>query len=237
MPSRGGMYFVLALCLFPGVGYLRAWGKLVAGLGPLGSWTPSEKALRELWRHLGPAPLRELFEVVAGPVGRPSTRGSVLPGLADSRLRRVQFAAGSGLPPGTRSAGERRRHCVGEEGYPHVRLMALCETGTRALLGAVFGPTDEEKRAGRAPQLGEPRGDVPQIRLHPFGGEQPGGLSRLGRTGLSNREPHARMPLGQAPQQLVGMRHQPRFPDRLRRPGRKQCAPHVIRANVQGIGE
>jgi hypothetical protein len=28
----------------------------------------------------------------------------------------------------------------GLEGYPHLRLMALCETGTRGLLGAVFGP-------------------------------------------------------------------------------------------------
>ncbi len=32
-------------------------------------------------------------------------------------------------------------HTHGPEGYPHLRLMALCETGTRGLLGAVFGPT------------------------------------------------------------------------------------------------
>ena len=30
---------------------------------------------------------------------------------------------------------------LGETGYPVIALMTLCETGTRALLGAVFGST------------------------------------------------------------------------------------------------
>ena len=29
---------------------------------------------------------------------------------------------------------------LGETGYPVIQLMTLVETGTRALLGAVFGP-------------------------------------------------------------------------------------------------
>ena len=32
LPSRVGVYFVLALGLFPRLGYARVWGKLVAGL-------------------------------------------------------------------------------------------------------------------------------------------------------------------------------------------------------------
>jgi hypothetical protein len=32
------------------------------------------------------------------------------------------------------------RHRYGQDGYPMLRIMVLCETGTRALLGAVFGP-------------------------------------------------------------------------------------------------
>src|SRR5271166_6385306 len=32
LPSRVGVYFVLALCLFPGLGYQRVWAKLTASL-------------------------------------------------------------------------------------------------------------------------------------------------------------------------------------------------------------
>ena len=35
LPSRVGVYFVLALGLFPGLGYARVWGKLIAGLAGL----------------------------------------------------------------------------------------------------------------------------------------------------------------------------------------------------------
>src|SRR6266496_1555687 len=32
LPSRVGLYFLLAMCLFPQPGYLGVWGKLTAGL-------------------------------------------------------------------------------------------------------------------------------------------------------------------------------------------------------------
>ena len=50
LPSRVGMYFVLALALFPGIGYLRVWDKMTAALDGLGLARPSEKALRDLRR-------------------------------------------------------------------------------------------------------------------------------------------------------------------------------------------
>ena len=55
LPSRAGVYFVLALGMFPGLGYVRVWGKLTAGLAGLTLSRPSEKALRDLRRRLGPA--------------------------------------------------------------------------------------------------------------------------------------------------------------------------------------
>lgn len=57
------MYFVLALGLFPRIGYARVWAKLCAGLGAAGLVVPavSEKALRELRRRLGPAPFKLKF--------------------------------------------------------------------------------------------------------------------------------------------------------------------------------
>jgi len=47
---------------------------------------PSEKALRDLRRRLGPAPLKALFEVVAGPLAQPGT-----PGVRFGGLRTVAF--------------------------------------------------------------------------------------------------------------------------------------------------
>jgi hypothetical protein len=48
LPSRTGVYFVLALGLFPGLGYARVWAKLVARPTGAGVAAPvvSEKALR-----------------------------------------------------------------------------------------------------------------------------------------------------------------------------------------------
>jgi hypothetical protein len=83
LPSRAGVYFCLALALFPGLGYSRVWSKLApAGVGR----QPCEKALRDLRRRLGPAPMKALLEVVAGPVGQPRT-----PGVCFAGLRTVAF--------------------------------------------------------------------------------------------------------------------------------------------------
>jgi hypothetical protein len=51
LPSRVGVYFVLALGLFPERGYARVWAELTAELDGLDGLTvaaPSEKALRDL---------------------------------------------------------------------------------------------------------------------------------------------------------------------------------------------
>jgi hypothetical protein len=44
LPSRVGVYFTLALALFPALGYARVWDKLTAGLRGLCP-RPSEKSL------------------------------------------------------------------------------------------------------------------------------------------------------------------------------------------------
>src|SRR3954462_14420699 len=46
LPSRTGVYFVLALGLFPQIGYARVWAELCAGLTGLMVPAVSEKALR-----------------------------------------------------------------------------------------------------------------------------------------------------------------------------------------------
>src|SRR5262249_18111768 len=75
LPSRGGVVSVRGVGLFPGRGDAGVGGRLPAGLGGLPVACPSEKALRDLRRRLGPAPLKALFEVVAGPLAQPHTPG------------------------------------------------------------------------------------------------------------------------------------------------------------------
>ena len=159
LPSRVGVYFVLALGLFPRLGYARVWDKLTAGLVGLAVPCPSEKALRDLRRRLGPAPLKALFEVVAGPLAQPRT-----PGVRFRGLRTVAFDGCNSLRvPDTdrnRCWLGRIRYRMGFAGYPTVRLMTLVETGTRGLLGAALGSCpgdrDEPTLARRLLRLLEP---------------------------------------------------------------------------------
>jgi Insertion element 4 transposase N-terminal/Transposase DDE domain len=155
LPSRVGVYFVLALVLFPRLGYARVWNKLTAGLiGLVGLdlRSPSEKALRDLRRRLGPAPFKALFEVVAGPLGQPHT-----PGVCYRGMRTVAFDGCNSLRvPDTernRTWLGRIRYRMGFAGYPTLRMMTLIETGTRAMLGAVLGSAADRDEATLARRL------------------------------------------------------------------------------------
>ncbi|MEV7017081.1 transposase domain-containing protein [Streptomyces sp. NPDC093991] len=138
LPSRGGVYFLLAICLFPKVGYLLVWDKLTAALPGMVIVCPSTKALRDLRRRLGSAPMRALFEVLAGPSARPTT-----PGVRFGPYRTVSFDGCSSIKvPDSERDRDWLRRCP-HGGCPQVELMTLVETGTRAVIGAVFGPARE----------------------------------------------------------------------------------------------
>ena len=152
LPSRVGMYFVLALALFPGTGYLRVWDKLTCALDGLHLPRPSEKSLRDLRRRLGPAPAKALFEAVAVPLAPPGT-----PGVFYRGLRTVAF---DGLNSVKVPDSDRNRSWMGKTmtrlglaGYPAMRIVALAETGTRGLLGAVIGGRGERSEVPLARQL------------------------------------------------------------------------------------
>lgn len=142
LPSRVGIYFVLALGLFPQRGYLGVWAELTAALEGLGLATPSGRALRDLRRRVGAPPVKALFEVLAGPLGQPR-----MPGIMFGRYRTVAFdgCRTVKVPDTARNQGwlGKMNAALGETGYPVIQLMTLVETGTRALIGAVFGSTAE----------------------------------------------------------------------------------------------
>ena len=139
LPSRVGVYFVLALAVFPGVGAAKVWASMLAGLDVGLRVSVSGKALRDLRRRVGAAPVKALFETLAGPVAQPTT-----PGVRFGRYRTVAFdgCVSIKVPDTDRNRAwlGKLRAALGVTGYPVVRLMTLVETGTRALLGAVFGP-------------------------------------------------------------------------------------------------
>ena len=152
LPSRVGMYFVLAMTLFPGIGYLKVWDKMTGALEDLGLPRPSEKALRDLRRRLGPAPAKAVFETVAVPLASPWTRGVTWRGL-----RTVAFDGLNSVhvPDSDRNRSwlGKLRNRLGLAGYPAMRIVALAETGTRGLLGAVIGGQGERAEVPLARKL------------------------------------------------------------------------------------
>jgi hypothetical protein len=152
LPSRVGVYLVLGMGLFEQAGLALVWSKLVAGLSGLPVAAPSEKALRDLRRRVGPEPVKALFEVLAGPLSQPRT-----PGTRYRCWRTVAFDGCSSIKVPDHERNRRWlgkvKYRMGFAGYPALMLMlmlmlmALAETGTRGLIGAVFGPVKAGERA------------------------------------------------------------------------------------------
>ncbi|MFJ9008562.1 transposase domain-containing protein [Streptomyces canus] len=81
LPSRVVVYFVLALALFEDCSYRAVWGKLTAGLQGLPLVRPAASSPSRARRQVGAAPLRRLFEILAGPVAHLGQAGSFYRGL------------------------------------------------------------------------------------------------------------------------------------------------------------
>jgi Insertion element 4 transposase N-terminal/Transposase DDE domain len=140
LPSRVMVYFVLALALFERCSYRAVWGKLTAGLAGLAVAQPAVSSLSRARRRVGTAPLRRLFETLAGPVA-PAGQ----PGVFYRGLRTVAVDGTCLHVPDEQALTWRYPKRAGDSlefGYPLLRLLALVECGTRALLAAAFGPED-----------------------------------------------------------------------------------------------
>jgi Insertion element 4 transposase N-terminal/Transposase DDE domain len=139
LPDHTVVYFVLGLCLFSGAdsmappGYRTVMRWLTNGLRHLpGIVVPTSPALTKARKRLGPAPLAALFDRVRGPVGGAGTRGVVAFG------RRVVAWDGTGVDVADTEVNAAAFGRAGVAGHPQLRLLALIECGTHALIDAVF---------------------------------------------------------------------------------------------------
>ena len=146
LPAWLTLYFTLALALFMDRGPARVMRKLAGVL----AWAergvtvavPSEEALSNARARLGAEPLRLLFWRAAGFVALAGPPGAWWRGLRlvsldgttlDAQDEQANWERFGG--PSTKTADGRRLRGA----FPQVRLLALAECGTRALVAAVHG--------------------------------------------------------------------------------------------------
>ena len=138
LPSRVVIYLLLAGCLFAELGYRQVWQRLTAGLDGLPVADPSEAALTQARRRVGPQPLRALFDLLRGPAasvaGPVWWRGLLVCALDGSTLSVADSAANLAR------FSKQRGGCTGGSSYPMLRLVTVVACGTRSVIDAVFGP-------------------------------------------------------------------------------------------------
>jgi hypothetical protein len=138
LPARAVVYFVLGLCLFSGAdsaappGYRSVMRWLTNGVRHLhGLVLPTSPALTRARQRLGAKPLELLFDLRRGVLAGAGTPGAFAFGL------RLVAWDGTGLDAADTPANA-AAFGVTVGGSPQLRLLALTECGTRALIDAVF---------------------------------------------------------------------------------------------------
>ena len=139
LPARVVVYLLVAGCLFAELGYGQVWQRLCAGLDGLPLATPTASALTQARRRLGPAPLRALFELLAGPAPVATLSGVRVGGLLVCAIDGTTLSVAD--TPANHGAFTTQPGHHGGSGYPLLRLVALVACGTRSLIAAVYGPT------------------------------------------------------------------------------------------------
>ncbi|HEX5346335.1 MAG TPA: transposase domain-containing protein [Pseudonocardiaceae bacterium] len=153
LPAHVVVYYVLACNLFFGEAYEEVMRQLVNGLRFLGNWrdnwtVPTTSAISQARTRLGEAPLKLLSERIAVPMARPGTRSAWCHGL------RVMAIDGLVLDvPDTAANDEEFGRSGNDETpgpLPQVRLIALGECGTHAVVDAELRATSPKVAAHRS---------------------------------------------------------------------------------------
>jgi hypothetical protein len=142
LPAHVVVYYVLALNLFFGEAYEEVMRQLVNGLRFLGNWRdnwkiPTTSAISQARTRLGEAPLKLLFQRIAVPMARPGTRGAWFHGLHVMAIDGVVLDLAD--TPDNDKAFGRSGNDQTPGPFPQVRLVALGECGTHAVVDAELG--------------------------------------------------------------------------------------------------
>jgi Insertion element 4 transposase N-terminal/Transposase DDE domain len=144
LPARVVVWLVLAMALFSGQAYEEVARLLAGGLGWARRWqqwyrVPSTPAIAKARARLGPEPLRRLFVEVAGPLATPDTKGAWYRGW---RLLAVDGTCldVADTPANQAAFGRPTTHRGEQTAFPQVRVVAVAECGTHAIIQAAMGP-------------------------------------------------------------------------------------------------
>lgn len=138
LPSRVVVYLLLAGALFVGQGWQQVWARLTSGLG-VRVPRPAKSSITLAMRRVGPAPLRELFTLLAGPAPAHAGQSVRFAGRLVVAIDGTQIPVAD-TPSNHAAFPKPRAGPNGEAGYPFLRLVALIACGTRTLIDAAFGP-------------------------------------------------------------------------------------------------
>jgi hypothetical protein len=144
LPARVVVYLVLAMALYSGQAYEEVARLLAGGLGWARRWqqwwrVPSTPAIVKARARLGPEPLQLLFQQAVGPLAVGQTRGAWYRGWRVLSLDGTTLdvpdtpanVAWFGRPPSSRGD---------HSAFPQVRVLAVAECGTHAIIQATIGP-------------------------------------------------------------------------------------------------
>ncbi|MGB8384780.1 MAG: IS4 family transposase [Dermatophilaceae bacterium] len=147
LPAHVVVYFVMALALFRD-GYDEVLRTLVHGLRFARTWSkawqvPTPGAITQARMRLGEAPVQALFARVAVPLAGPGTPGAWLSGRRLMAIDGVMLD----LPDTADNIGEYPKAVGGtRRPYPQVKIVALGECGTHAVLDADIGSISTGER-------------------------------------------------------------------------------------------
>lgn len=140
LPAVVVVFYILALSLFPGVGYESVLRWLLTGLQWFGNKNlriSGKGALSAARSRLGEAPLKSLFEKMALPMADPHLRGCFWKGL-----HLVAWDGSTLALQDTKTVSEefgRSSNQHGQSAWPQARFVALVEIGTHLIFAAALG--------------------------------------------------------------------------------------------------
>src|SRR5579859_4064534 len=156
LPSRLGVYFVLACALLSGRSYGEVIREVTGGaelaLEAAGWAVPATTALTAVRRRVGERPLESVFRRVCSALSPGRAAWSHLGGLLVAAVDGTTIGVAD--TPANAAAFGRPGAAGGQPAGPAMRLVILLACGTRGLLDAAFGPvrgkgTGEQALAGQ----------------------------------------------------------------------------------------